>query len=102
MKSFPRWAGRGLCSGLILFAGCAGPRTSPSTAHLLDDKVITERVEVALQQSPQVFSKVQVDTVGAVVTLKGSVPNLEAKQRASQIAKSVQKVRKVDNEILVR
>ncbi len=103
MKGFQRAAVWWLCAGLGLFVGCAGHRTSPRTAHLLDDKVITERVEVALHQvSPHTFSKVHVDTSGAVVTLSGSVPSLPAKEKASRIAQNVEKVRGVANELQVR
>ncbi len=103
MKSLRTSALCWLCANLIVLAGCAGHRTNSRTADLLDDKVITERVEVALQRaSPRTFSKVQVDTAGAVVTLKGSVANPQAKEKASRIAENVQKVRKVDNEIQIR
>ncbi len=104
MDGFPRFGLWWLCACLVVSSGCVSHRTSPRTARLLDDKVITERVEVALQRSSRVFSKVQVqvDTVGGVVTLRGSVPNLQTKEKASQVAEGVQKVREVDNEIQVR
>lgn len=93
----------GICAGLFALAGCAGHHTSPQTARMLDDKVIGERVEMALRRvSPAEFSNVQVHSADAVVTLNGSVHSLQAKERASQISKSVEKVRKVDNEIQVR
>ncbi len=103
IKGFPTLAWLGLCASLVLFAGCAGHRTDPRTANLLDDKVITERVEVALKRaSPPCFAQVRVDTARAVVTLRGFVPNPQAKEQASQIAQGVQKVRQVDNELQVR
>lgn len=63
MKALRRvlWVPLGVCLGLSL--GCAGHKTSPRTAHLLDDKVISERVEVALREaSPADFRNVHVDT----------------------------------------
>ncbi len=102
MKTFPRWTWWGLCVGLVLFAACAAQHTSPRTDRMLDDKVIAERVEVALREaSASDFSDVQVHTTNAVVTLHGSVHSRQAKEKAAEAAKGVQNVRRVDNEIQV-
>ncbi len=102
MRFFENALSWGLCAGLVLFTGCAGHHTSSRTAHLLDDKVITDRVEAALRQaSSSNFSNVRVDTADAVVTLSGSVPNLQTKEKAIRVAKGVQNVREVDNKIQV-
>ena len=100
MNRWQQYIRCGLCAGVILVAGCASHHTSSRTAHLLDDKVVSERVKVALRRaSPAAFEKVQIDTADGVVTLSGSVPNLGLKTKAAQIARSVQKVRDVDNRL---
>ncbi len=103
MKALPYLLWMPLAGCLILPLGCAGHKASPRTAHLLDDKVISERVEVALREaSPGDFRDVHVDTTNALVRLSGSAPNAQSKQAAERIAKGVQNVREVENEIEVR
>ncbi len=72
-------------------------------APMLDDKVTTERVEAALQANGrQEFRGVQVRTQDGVVTLTGVVPNESTRTRAAQIASTVHRVRKLQNEVQVR
>ena len=63
---------------------------SPSRTHdpdLLDDKVITQRVLSALNNSGAEFRAIKVETVKGVVFLSGTVPSPEIRQRAEEIAK---------------
>ena len=45
--------------------------------------------------------RIEVDTVDGKVALRGNVANPQARERATQIAKSVAGVRSVDNQLVV-
>lgn len=85
-----------LC-GLMVLMGCASHHISSKSSRLLDDKVITDRVQTYLRQaSSSLFAHVRVKTADGIVTLTGSVPNRSAEVQASRIASGVEEVRKVN------
>lgn len=66
------------------------------------DARITASVKLALGKDDQLNAlKIDVDTNAGRVSLKGSAPTLAAKERATTIAKSVEGVLTVDNELVV-
>lgn len=72
------------------------------TGEKLDDAAITTQVKSALTASPQVGALgVDVDTVANVVTLSGTVNSVEQKRVAEEIAKDVEGVTSVVNNLTV-
>lgn len=68
----------------------------------LDDAAVTAKVKSALIAEPNLKAmSINVDTTGGVVTLKGTTENSEQKQRAEQLATSIEGVRSVRNELVV-
>jgi hypothetical protein len=68
-----------------------------------DDAAITSSVSAGLAKDPDLSAlKIDVDTKGGVVSLKGPAPNAAAKARAEEIAKGVQGVTAVNNQLEVK
>ena len=97
-----------LCAGLsaaalTVFTGCAGDQYDRSTGQYIDDKSLTVRVHDALADSSEYkFGDVKVTVFRGTVQLSGFVNNSAQKTRAGDIAKNVQGVKDVDNNISVK
>ncbi len=69
----------------------------------VDDAAITSSVSAGLAKDPDLSAiKIDVDTKGGVVSLKGPAPTAAAKARAEEIAKGVQGVSAVNNQLEVK
>ncbi|QNK69049.1 BON domain-containing protein [Variovorax sp. PAMC26660] len=69
----------------------------------VDDAAITASVSAGLAKDPDLSAiKINVDTKGGAVSLKGPAPSAAAKARAEEIAKGVQGVTSVDNQLDVK
>jgi hypothetical protein len=94
------------CAVLLLLmglGGCLFHKREQVGSAMLDDKVTTARVEAALKASDgKAFRSVRVQTSADVVTLSGSVPSEDARERAVQVAKSSHRAGKIENHIQVR
>ena len=87
---------------IILAAGCTTTQYGRSAGQSLDDRAITERVEVVLEKDTiYKFPEVKVATFKNEVQLSGFVQIDPQKSRAEQLAKNVAGVRTVYNNITV-
>jgi hyperosmotically inducible protein len=69
----------------------------------VDDAAITASVSAGLAKDPDLSAiKINVDTKGGAVSLKGPAPTAAAKARAEEIAKGVQGVTSVNNQLDVK
>jgi hyperosmotically inducible protein len=76
------------------------PRTA---SGVVDDSAITAKVKAALAGDPRTKAhQVNVETREGVVQLSGFVDSSEAKSTAEELARSVDNVRSVDNELDVK
>ena len=93
-----------LACGLAAFtSGCAGTATRASTGEMIDDSVITAKVKTELIRDEFVKARdVNVDTFRGTVQLSGFVERDEQKQRAGEIARQINGVRDVVNNITVK
>lgn len=74
-----------------------------AVASSVDDASITAAVSAGLAKDPDLSAiKIDVDTKGGTVMLKGPAPNAAAKSRAEEIAKNVKGVSSVDNQLEVK
>jgi hyperosmotically inducible periplasmic protein len=82
--------------GNVHSLGAAG-----GTSVLDPDVLISERVKAALANSPEVAPSAQVDVSSrdGAVTLRGRVPDPQARERATEIARSIPNVKDVDNQL---
>lgn len=93
------WIGAG--TAVMAFTGCMGGHPHEQrTGELLDDKVTAERVREALRSNAAYnFPHVQITSANGTVTLSGSVENEQQKQKAAAIARSIHRVKTVENRI---
>ena len=83
--------------------GCAGDRYSQSTGERIDDKGASARVKKALSADTQYkYGDVNVQTFKGVVQLSGFVNSRDQKNRAGDLAKKVEGVKEVENNITVK
>ena len=83
-------------------AADAAEKKLESAGKALDDATVTAKVKSALIAEPNLKAmSIDVDTTAGVVTLKGTTANFEQKQKAEQLASTVEGVRSVRNELVV-
>ena len=85
------------------FIGCAGDRYKESTGEHIDDAATTGRVKSALgKDTVYKYPDVKVSTFKGTVQLSGFVNQRAQKDRASELAKNVNGVKEVVNNITVK
>lgn len=89
-----------LSLGGLTFTACSSTATSRSTGTYIDDASVTTRVKAAFVKDEIVKAlDVNVETYNGAVQLSGFVESQQQKQRAEQIARGIQGVREVTNNI---
>ena len=87
----------------LISTGCAGDRYHESTGESIDDTATTSRVKSALHSDSQYkFDDVKVTTFKGTVQLSGFANSRDAKSRAADLAKNVEGVRDLENNITVK
>jgi hyperosmotically inducible periplasmic protein len=92
--------GLGVC---VFNSGCAGDRYSRSTGQAIDDTAITAKVKSELLADPDVKGlAVKVETYEGRVQLSGFVDTLSQKTRAGELARRVEGVKFVNNNLALK
>jgi hyperosmotically inducible periplasmic protein len=90
----------------LVFLAVSACTTSPgdrTVGAAIDDAAISTRVKAALAGDPDVKARdVQVETYRGTVQLSGFVDSPENARRASDVARRVDGVREVKNDLLVK
>ena len=88
---------------IATFVACASTRTRESTGEYVDDSVITTKVKALLADDDFLKSfQISVETYKGIVQLSGFVNSQQAVDKAGQIARSVQGVKSVKNDLNVK
>jgi osmotically-inducible protein OsmY len=88
---------------LAAFTVYAAEPVKRSPGQYVDDKVITAKVKAALVEDPGVKAlQIKVESFEGVVQLSGFVDHPEQIRRAAEIAKGVEGVKSVKNDLTVR
>ena len=88
---------------MATFTGCAGDRYHQSTGEHVDDKATSMRVRGALRDDAEYkYPMVEVKTFKGTSQLSGFVNTRDQKSRAGDIAKRVEGVQHVENNITVK
>ena len=83
--------------------GCSLIEGRETPGQYVDDTAISTKVKAQLVRDPMVSaSQVNVETMQGVVQLSGFVDTPQASDRAAQLARNVDGVRGVKNDIIVR
>jgi osmotically-inducible protein OsmY len=87
----------------VVLTGCAGTSNSTSTGEYIDDRAISTKVKTALHTDDEVSGfQVNVETFKGTVQLSGFVDNAAQAEKAEEIARSVDGVEDVINNITVK
>jgi osmotically-inducible protein OsmY len=93
----------GLLLGSSFVSGCSSTRTRESTGEYIDSSALTAKVKSALVADEIVRARdVQVETFRGTVQLSGFVDTQAQKERATAVARSVQGVRDVKNNLIIK
>ncbi|HZM01471.1 MAG TPA: BON domain-containing protein [Candidatus Saccharimonadales bacterium] len=84
------------------FSGSSGSAGAEKLDSYLDDKVMADRVENSLHHSSKMFSDIHAASTNGVVYITGSVTTLGLRQIAAQLARKVDGVKEVHNEVSIR
>ncbi len=88
---------------LFCWRACSATDTSRSTGEFTDDAAITARVKLALADDEKVSAlDVKVDTFREVVQLTGFTESRDIANRAATVARGVEGVKEVRNDIQLR
>lgn len=85
----------------MLLAACQAT-TGRTVGRNIDDAALTASVNAALvSDKASNFTRIDVDTTNGVVSLNGTVESAEQRQRAEQLARRVDGVKRVINNLQV-
>jgi osmotically-inducible protein OsmY len=89
------------CIALLMSAvGCASTSTREGTGEYVDDSVITTKVKAAIFNEPTLKStEINVETFKGTVQLSGFVSERADIYKAAEVARSVQGVTSVKNDM---
>jgi osmotically-inducible protein OsmY len=88
---------------LIVAVGCASTRTHEGTGQYVDDSVITTKVKSAILGEPGLkVSEINVETFKGVVQLSGFVSSRTDVDSAVRVARAVDGVKTVKNDMTVK
>jgi hyperosmotically inducible protein len=109
MRITPSIINLALCAGLLTTAvvtttsGCASARNGRTTGQYIDDTTLKMHVKDALSDNQEYkFNGVNVDVFRGTVQLNGFVNTSDQKGEAEKIAKQVQGVQNVVNNLTVK
>lgn len=88
---------------IVSLVACAPTAKREGTGEYIDDALITTKVKAALAADPDVkATEVKVETFKGTVQLSGFVNSRESVQKAVDIARRVNGVRDVKNDMVVK
>ena len=92
-----------IASSLLMASGCAVTRDQQTAGAYIDDTVITATVKARMLEDKDVAgTSITVETLNGTVMLSGFAKSSLEKATAERIARSVDGVKSVKNEIVVR
>ena len=93
-----------VCIGLLsAFMGCAATQKHESTGQYVDDSVITTKVKTAIFKEESLKTlQINVKTYQGVVQLSGFVDSAQSVSKAGEVARRVEHVKSVENDLLVK
>jgi osmotically-inducible protein OsmY len=90
-------------AALLLAAGCASTSNRESTGQYIDDTSITTRVKKAIFDEPSLkVTQINVETYKSVVQLSGWVDSTAQLGTAGSVARSVEGVTSVKNDLRLK
>ena len=92
-----------LAISLVSVVGCASTSKQEGTGQYIDDTVITAKVKAALIEDPLTKAiEINVETFKGVVQLSGFVSSQAAMDKAVALARNVNGVKSVKNDMRIK
>ena len=92
-----------LAIAAVSLAACSATRTQKTAGEQVDDSVLTGKVKSALVADPDTKARqIDVETFRGTVQLNGFVDSANAKAAAGRVARSVEGVQRVENNLSVQ
>ena len=103
MTMLKRFSGFFIIALMLSALGCGSTPQQSSTGQYIDDTAITTKVKTGLFNEPTLKSgQISVETYKSVVQLSGFVDSAASMDKAVAIARSVQGVSSVKNDMRLR
>ena len=103
MTMLKRFSGFFIVALMISALGCASSSQKASTGEYIDDSVITTKVKTAIFNEPSLkVNQITVETYKNVVQLSGFVDSSASMNKAVAVARSVEGVSSVKNDMRLR
>jgi hyperosmotically inducible protein len=103
MKIWTKLLAAGIAFTLVAASGCAVTRGQQTTGAYIDDTAITATVKTRMLENEDVAgTSITVETLNGTVMLSGFAKSEQEKATAASIARKVDGVKSVKNEITVR
>ena len=103
MTILKRFSGFFIIALVVSVLGCASTSQRSSTGEYLDDSVITTKVKTAIFNEPSLkVNQIAVETYKNVVQLSGFVDSSDSMNKAVAVARSVDGVSSVKNDMRLR
>lgn len=103
MTMLKRFSGFFIVALMLTALGCASTSQQASTGEYIDDTWITTKVKAEILKEPTLkVTQINVETYKNVVQLSGFVDSNESMTKAVAIARSVQGVSSVKNDMRLR
>ena len=103
MISLKRFAAIFTAAAMLSSLGCAATATHESTGQVIDDSAITTKVKKAIFDEPSLkVTQISVETYKSVVQLSGFVDSSAQIGTAASVARSVEGVVSVKNDLRLK
>lgn len=103
MTMFKRFSAFFLVAAMVSVLGCATRSEPQSPGAYLDDSWITTKVKTAILNEPSLkVMQINVETYKGVVQLSGFVDSAASQAKAVEVARAVQGVASVKNDLRLR
>lgn len=103
MTMLKRFSGFFIVALMLSALGCGSTPQQESTGQYIDDSAITTKVKTAIFNEPSLkVNQISVETYKSVVQLSGFVDSSASMDKAVTIARSVQGVSSVKNDMRVK
>ena len=103
MTMFKRFSAFFLVAAMVSVLGCATQSEPQSPGAYLDDSWITTKVKTAILNEPSLkVMQINVETYKGVVQLSGFVDSAASQAKAVEIARAVEGVASVKNDLRLR
>ena len=93
-----------VCVGMLTaFMGCAATQKHESTGQYVDDTVITTKVKTAIfNEDTLKMLQINVKSYQGVVQLSGFVESAKSVSKAGEVARRIEGVKEVKNDLVVK